>query len=110
MLAYYVEWHMRRARAPLLFEDHEKAAAQAVRVSAVAPSKRSPAADAKAATKRTADGLPVHSFQTLLQDLATITKNRITPKIDGAGSFDKITEPTVVQQQALDLLGVSHCL
>jgi hypothetical protein len=106
MLAYYVEWHMRQALAPMLFDDHDPAAARAARDSEVAPAQRSPAAQRKASSKRTADGLPVHSFQTLLADLATISKDRIQPRLTGAAAFDKLTRPTPVQQRALDLLGV----
>ena len=69
MLAYYVEWHMRAKLKPLLFDDHDPAAAEQQRRSVVAPAKRSPVALAKAARKRTADDLPVHSFRTLLTDL-----------------------------------------
>jgi hypothetical protein len=76
MLAYYVEWHMRQAFAPLLFDDDDKAAAEAQRDSIVTPAKPSPSAQAKARTLRTEDDFPVHSFQTLLADLATIAKNR----------------------------------
>src|ERR1035438_9032023 len=80
MLAYYVEWHMRQLLAPILFDDHDKPQAQAARTSIVAPAVRSASAKLKALTKQTDDGLPVHSFQTLLGDLATIAKNRIQPK------------------------------
>jgi hypothetical protein len=106
MLAYYIEWHMRKALAPLLFDDHDKARGQALRGSVVAPAEPSPKAQRKAQTKRTAEGLPVHSFQTLLADLATIIKNRIQPKIPGVEAFDQVTRPTPPQQQALDLLRV----
>jgi transposase len=107
MLAYYVEWHMRRDLAPILFDDDDKKAGEAKRSSVVAPAKRSDRAEQKARTKRTDDGDPVHSFQTLLSDLATIAKNRIQPKIDGAPSFEMTTTPTALQKKALDLLGVS---
>lgn len=106
MLAYHVEWHMRQALAPMLFDDHDPEAGQAARDSQVAPAQRSPAAQRKAASKKTEDGLPVHSFQTLLADLATISKDRIQPRLAGAAGFDKVTRPTPVQQRALDLLGV----
>jgi hypothetical protein len=106
MLAYYVEWHMRQALAPLLFDDDDKAAAEAQRDSPVAPAKPSPSAQDKARTLRTEDGFPVHSFQTLLADLATIANNRIRPKLPGADSFDQITRPTPLQRTAFDLLGV----
>lgn len=107
MLAYYVEWHMRQAWAPILFADDDPAAGKALRPSPVAPARRSPRAERKAARKRTDDDEPVHSFQTLLVDLATITKNRIQPKLGGAEPFEKITRPTPLQARALSLLGVS---
>lgn len=106
MLSYYVEWHMRRALAPILFDDDDKPAGAALRSSVVAPAQRSPRAEAKADTKRTSDGGPVHSFTTLLRDLATITKNRVQPNAEGAAPFDLITRPTPNQKHALDLLGV----
>ena len=108
MLAYYVEWHMRQALAPILFDDDDPAAADASRVSAIRPAQRSPKAREKAATKRTLDDYPVHSFQTLLKDLATLTKNRIQPNIPDTRPFDQLTRPTPVQQRAFDLLGVNY--
>jgi len=107
MLAYYVEWHMRRALAPMLFDDDDRAAAAQRRHSAVAKAQRSHQAERKARTKLTLDGSPVHSFQTLLRDLATVTKNRIQPKDHSAQPFEMITAPTPLQQRAFDLLGVS---
>ena len=107
MLAYYVEWHLRKALAPMLFDDDDKAAAEATRRSAVAPAERSERALRKAADKRTEDGFPVHSFQTLLRDLATVAKNRVRPTAEGLPDFDVITTPTPVQKRAFDLLGVS---
>jgi hypothetical protein len=106
MLAYYVEWHMRPALAPLLFDDDDKAAAEAQRASVVAPAQPSAKARRKASRQRTDAGEPVHSFQTLLADLATIVKNRIEPKIAGAQPFDQVTRPTPLQQKVLDLLRV----
>jgi len=106
MLAYYVEWHMHQALAPILFEDDDKAAGEALRKSVVAPAQRSPKARRKAATKRTDDDEPVHSFDTLLADLATLCKNRIQPNLPGAGTFDKLTDPTPLQHRALALLGI----
>ena len=79
MLAYYVEWHLRRALAPLLFEDDDREAAAAQRDSPVAKAQRSPQAQREARRKRTADGRPVHSVQTLLADLATRTRNQSAP-------------------------------
>jgi transposase len=107
MLAYYVQWHMRQAWAPILFDDDDPAAGAALRESPVAPAKRSPRADRKAAQKRTQQDEPVHSFQTLLADLRTIAKNRIQADLRGAEPFEKITRPTASQQRALSLLGVS---
>ncbi len=106
MLAYYVEWHMRQKLAPILFDDEDPEAGQQLRDSVVAPSQHSPQALRKPHRKRTNEGGPVHSFQTLLSDLATISKNRIQPQLSGAAAFDRITRPTSLQQRALDLLGV----
>ena len=104
MLAYYVEWHMRRALAPILFDDDDPAAGQAQRNSIVAPALRSSKALHKAQSKRTDDGLPVHSFQTLLADLATIAKNTA---VMNQTTMQIITTPTPLQQRALELLKVS---
>ena len=101
-----------QALAPLLFDDEARlggaaaAAAPEHRASVVAPATPSPAAKRKAATQRTAQGQPVHSFRTLLQDLATIVRNRLQPAMPGLPAFDKTTWPTPLQQRALDLLGV----
>jgi hypothetical protein len=106
MLAYYIEWHMRRSLAPMLFEDADKQDAARMRSSPVAKAKRSPTAERKARTKVDAAGHPVHSFTTLLHDLATIVKNRYRAK-DGSGTeLETITTPTALQRRALDLLGV----
>ena len=106
MLAFHVEWHMRRALAPILFDDDAPELGQARRTSMVAPAQRSERAEAKAHTKTTEDGTTVHSFQSLLRDLATIVKNRIQPT-DSSSSFDMCTRPTALQQRALDLLRVT---
>jgi len=109
MLAYYVTWHMQQRLGPVLFKDHDPAADRAARSSPVAPARRSPAALAKIAAKTTPDSEPVHSFATLLADLATITTNRIQPA-DGLPAFTTITTPTPVQRRACELLGISHRL
>ncbi len=108
MLAYYVEWHMRKALAPILFDDHEPGDAANSRPNMVAPAERSEAAKRKAKTKMTDDNLPVHSFRTLLADLATITKNTVEVKriSNDPVRFEKLTRPTPLQQRAFDLLGV----
>jgi len=110
MLSYYVTFHMERALAPMLFRDDDKEAAEASRTSPVAPAQRSASALSKVTKKKTPDQLPVHSFQSLLADLATIAANRITPSEPGLDSFTLVTTPTPVQRRALDLLGVSHRL
>jgi transposase len=104
MLAYYVEWHMRQVLAPILFDDDEPEAAEASRTSPVAKAQRSPAAKSKATTKRTIDGQPVHSFRSLLADLATIARNVVS--FGKAGELTMFTKPTKIQQRAFDLLGV----
>ena len=107
ILAYHVEWHMRQKLAPILLDEDDPAAADAARASIVSPAKPSPSARRKAAGKRTPEGMPVHSFRTLLDDLATIARNCVQPNLAGAPRFDLVTKPTPVQRQALDLVGVS---
>lgn len=104
MLAYYVEWHMRLALAPMLFDDDDPQSAEAARKSIVSPAQRSPKAQSKDTRKRTGDGLPVHSFQTLLKDLATLTLNEVRV---GEQTMQLLATPTPVQLRALQLLQVS---
>lgn len=108
MLAYYVEWHMRKALAPILFDDHDPDSAAKSRPNMVAPAQRSEAAKRKARTKMTDDHLPVHSFRTLLVDLGTITKNTMEVKKFGTkpARFEKLPRLTPLQQRAFELLGV----
>ncbi|HSD31856.1 MAG TPA: IS1634 family transposase [Gemmatimonadales bacterium] len=108
LLAYHVEWHMRQALAPLLFDDHDRAAAEQQRPSPVAKAKPSPAARRKAATKRTDDGLPVHSFRSLLADLATLTRN--TVRFGRDITTELLARPTPVQSRAFDLLALKPAL
>ena len=105
MLAYYVAWHLRRELAPLLFEDHDRPAAAATRSSPVAAAEVSPAARAKARTRKSDDGAPVHSFRTLLADLATLTRN--TVRFGDNLPMAVLSRPTPIQQRAFDLLGVA---
>ena len=105
MLAYYVRWHLEQAWAPLLFRDQDKPLSE----DPVAPAQRSALAERKARTQCLADGRTVHSFSTLLGELATLTKNRLRLTTSEAG-FDKISEPTDLQQQALALLGLQATL
>jgi hypothetical protein len=104
MLAYYVEWHMRQALAPLRFDDQDRELAAALRPSVVAPAQSSPAARHKAAAKRTQDGFPVLSFRDLLKSLGTIARHQVQPCLPDAPSFQKTTRPNRHQQHALDLL------
>jgi hypothetical protein len=106
MLAYYLEWHMRQRLAPMLFDDTDKAAAEAQRRSVVAQAQRSKAAVKKQSTGLTADGLPVHSFRSLLDDLATLARNTITTAITPDYPLTVMTRPTPIQQKAFNLLGV----
>ena len=104
MLAYYVEWGVRARLAPMLYDDDDKEAAEALRESPVAKAQRSPAALAKSATGRAANGLPIHSFQSLLADLATLTRNTVVTAIAPNQPFTILTRPTPIQQKAFDLL------
>jgi hypothetical protein len=106
MLAYYVEWHMRQQLAPMLFDDTDKNAAEALRTSVVAQAQRSPVAVNKQTTGRTEDGLPVHSFRTLLADLATLARSTITTAIAPLYPLTVLTRPTAVQRKAFEFLGV----
>lgn len=104
MLAYYVEWHMRQALAPVLFDDHQRDEAAAARTSVVAPAQRSTAARRKAANKVTEDGLPVLSFQSLLAELATFTRNTMALATRPQDNFLLYPQPTPSQSRAFDLL------
>jgi|HubBroStandDraft_4_1064222.scaffolds.fasta_scaffold76242_1 transposase len=106
MLAYYLEWHMRQKLAPMLFDDTDKEEAETRRRSVVAQAQRSKSATKKQATGLTEDGLPVHSFQSLLADLATLARNTITTAITPHYPLTVLTRPTPVQQKAFDLLGI----
>jgi hypothetical protein len=107
MLSYYLVWHMKQALAPILFHDHDKPAAAAQRANPVAAAQRSNAALAKAARKRTTENTPVHSFTSLLADLATLCANQIQPT-DNMPAFTMTTTPTPLQRSAFELLRVSH--
>jgi hypothetical protein len=107
MLSYYISWHMKQVLAPILFQDNDKPAAAAKRANPVAPAQRSDEALNKAARKRTDDDTPVHSFTTLLADLATICANQIQPA-DDTPPFTITTTPTPLQRRAFELLNISH--
>ena len=108
MLAYYLEWHMRQRLAPMLYDDTEKDAAEALRASVVAKAERSASAITKQTTGRTEDGLPVHSFRTLLADLATLTRNTLVTALDPQHTLTLTARPTPLQQKAQDLLGLAR--
>lgn len=109
MLAYHLEWHMRHALAPLLFEDHHRAAAEAQRASPVAKAESSPAARRKAESKRTDIGdMPVHSFRSLLADLATLTRNTVRLARDHV--MQLLATPTPIQRRAFALLDIQPAL
>src|ERR1700760_1744552 len=109
MLAYYLQWHMRQSLAPMLFDEPDPAVREAQRSSPVAKAEPSPVAQRKAARKRTdpAEGepLPVHSFHTLLSDLATLTRNVVRLGRDRLTTI--LSTPTRTQRRALDLLGLT---
>jgi transposase len=107
MLSYYLEWHMRQSLAPMLFEDSDKQAAETLRTSVVAQAQRSPTAVQKQTTKSSPDGLPVHSFQTLLADLATVAQNTIVTAITPNYPLTMVTRQTPTQHKAFQLLGLS---
>jgi hypothetical protein len=106
MLAYYLEWHMRQRLASMLFDDTDKEAAEALRASVVAQAQRSAVALSKQTTGLTEDGLPVHSFRSLLADLATLARNTITTAITPDYPLTVVTRPTPIQQKAFHLLGI----
>jgi len=105
LLAYYVEWHMRQALAPLLFHDEELDADRARR-DPVAPAQPSKSARRKKHTRVGDDGLTLHSFQTLLAELATRCRNTAHLKTDGARTLHLVTEPSPLQARAFQLLGL----
>ena len=107
MLAYYLEWSLRARLAPMLYDDDDRKAAEASRATPVAKAQRSPKALAKSAAGRTIDGVPVHSFHSLLADLATLARNTIVTAIAPDRPFTLLTRPTPIQQKAFDLLAIS---
>ena len=106
MLAYYLEWNLRRKWAPMLFQDDDPAAAQAQRASPVAKAEVSEAARRKASRKITATGQPVHSLRTLLDDLATLTWNEAILPGGSGQPFTLFANPTPLQAEAFRRLGI----
>lgn len=107
MLAYYVEWHMRQRLKPMLFDDEHLDEASASRASPVLKAVRSEQAKAKDASKHAQDGLPVHSFRTLLKDLGTLSYNIARTGANPSATIAITSRPTPVQDKAFSLLGFS---
>jgi len=107
MLAYHVEHYMRARLAPMLYDETDHEAAAALRASIVAKAERSEAARRKQTTGLTDDGLPVHSFQSLLADLATYARIQATTALNDKYVFTLHTRPTPIQQRAFELLAVN---
>ena len=106
LLAYYVEWHLRRAWAPILFEDEERRE-ERERRDPIGPAKPSQSAQEKKSSHQTRDGIAVHSFETLMADLAT--RARVTYSLrsgDSSPIFKQVPEPTAPQARAYELLGL----
>jgi hypothetical protein len=107
MLAYYVEWHMRARLKPMLFDDEFLDEASTSRASPVVKAVRSAHAKAKDASKTADDGLPLHSFRTLLQDLATLAYNITHTALNPEAKIILTTRPTPLQAKAFSLLGLN---
>jgi len=107
MLAYHVEHHIRARLAPMLYDETDHEAAAAMRASIVAKAERSEAARRKQTTGLTDDGLPVHSFQSLLADLATYARIQATTALNDKYVFTLHTRATPIQQRAFELLAVN---
>jgi transposase len=106
LLAYYVEWHMRRALGSVLFDDEELTANRKTR-DPVAKAKPSASVQRKKTQRTTSDGLGVHSFHTLLEDLGTLCRNRCRILTDPSGNtFTQDTQPTPLHARVFQLLGV----
>jgi len=104
LLAYYVRWHMQEAWAPLLFQDGELEDHRQNR-DPVLPAQPSPAAKRKKTRRKTEDGLPLHSFDTLLAALQTRCRNRCRAKsLPHSPTFHQITPPNPLQKRALELI------
>lgn len=106
LVAYYLEWYLRQRLAPLLFEEEDRAESRALRKSPVENAQVSERTKAKAASKRTAEGFPVHSLRTLLVDLGTLTLNQVTLLAAPEHPLPMFANPTPRQAKVLELLGV----
>ena len=104
MLSHYVEWHMRRRLAPLLFQDDDPEGARAQRSPPVGKAEVSDRAKRKADTLFTPEGFPVHGMTTLLADLGTLTLNEVCLPSSPDHAFTMTAQPTPVQKRAFELL------
>ena len=105
MLAYYVEFHMRRALAPILFTDHEPENRE--RASIVCPAEPSPAAIAKRTKRHTIEGTPIMAWHDLVANLGTLTINEVALPLKAGRTIQTLARPTALQTQAFGLLGVT---
>ena len=104
LLPYYVQWHLRRALAPLLFDDEDLDAHRARRDPVLA-AQPSASAKRKKTKRRTEEGLPIHSFATLMAELGTRARHRCRTASDPDGPrLQRLTEPTPLQRRALELV------
>jgi transposase len=110
MLAYYVQWHMMEMLSPLLFKEDHPEEAKALHTSVVTSPERTVSTKKKIQKRRTEDGLPIHSFATLLEDLTTIAMNEVDLKVAGGIKIRQITDPTLSQNKVFELLGISHTM
>ena len=107
MLAYYLEWHMRRDLAPLLFSEEDPEARHATRDTVVSPTRATPVAIGKRNKKTTTDGFPVQDFRGILKTLATQTQQIVQPAVPKLPTFRRVTPPAPYQQRAFELLQLS---
>ena len=106
MLAYYLEWHLRKSLSPLMFEDDDREGEKGRRSSPVERAEVSESAKRKHRTKKTEEGFSVHSLSTLLEDLGTLSLNEVTPPGSPEHRLHICAESTVLQQRAFELLDV----
>ena len=106
MLAYYVEWHLRKSLSPLIFEDDDREGAKGKRSSPVEQAEVSESVKRKYRTNRTEEGFSVHSFRTLMEDIGILNLNEVTLPGSPEHRFPVITESTQLQSKAFELLGV----
>ena len=109
MLAYYVQWHMEKSLAPILFRDEELAAQKEKRDNPVEPTEPSKKVKAKKATKQTEEQLPAHSFRSLLKNLASIARVTCRSIVTGDAEFIKYPNLNSIQKKAFELLEIKLC-